>query len=200
MCPRISVLGPILVRVPDNFSTRADKSTITIALELTSANKVRAPEIQNSSTGSTSTEYEYLSPASVNTQPKGSATGNFGVFFHGGLNNLLHKWSISRWFATLIMWRHCKTTVLFRFVYNFFYTIWIWHVAVFARTELRHYFQSIVSEVTQIYHIFCLSETLLTHWGRVTHICVSKLTTTGSENGCRLVGAKPLSEPMLVYC
>ena len=27
----------------------------------------------------------------------------------------------------------------------------------------------------------------LTHWGRMTHICVSKLT-------------KPLSEPMLEYC
>ena len=24
---------------------------------------------------------------------------------------------------------------------------------------------------------------VLTHWGRVTHICVSKLTTTGSDNG-----------------
>ena len=25
--------------------------------------------------------------------------------------------------------------------------------------------------------------TVLTHWGRVTHICVSKLTTIGSDNG-----------------
>ena len=24
---------------------------------------------------------------------------------------------------------------------------------------------------------------LLTHWGRVTHICISKLTTIGSDNG-----------------
>ena len=24
---------------------------------------------------------------------------------------------------------------------------------------------------------------LLTHWGRVTHICVSKLTISGSDNG-----------------
>ena len=37
------------------------------------------------------------------------------------------------------------------------------------------------------------------HWGRVTHICVSKLTIIGSDNGCRLIGAKPLSEPMLKY-
>ena len=27
------------------------------------------------------------------------------------------------------------------------------------------------------------SEVLLTHWGRVTHICVSKLTIIGSDNG-----------------
>ena len=34
--------------------------------------------------------------------------------------------------------------------------------------------------------IFCLAylwEPLLTHWGRVTHICVSKLTIIGSHNG-----------------
>ena len=27
------------------------------------------------------------------------------------------------------------------------------------------------------------SHTVLTHWGRVTHICVAKLTITGSDNG-----------------
>ena len=39
----------------------------------------------------------------------------------------------------------------------------------------------------------------LTHWGRVTHICVSRLTIIDSIMVCRLVGAKPLSEPMLKY-
>ena len=34
----------------------------------------------------------------------------------------------------------------------------------------------------------------LTHWGWVTHICISKLTIIGSDNG-----TKPLSEPMLEY-
>ena len=29
----------------------------------------------------------------------------------------------------------------------------------------------------------CQLKRLLTHWGRVTHICVSKLTTIGSDNG-----------------
>ena len=30
---------------------------------------------------------------------------------------------------------------------------------------------------------FCLSLNVLTHWGRVTHICVGKLTIIGSDNG-----------------
>ena len=34
----------------------------------------------------------------------------------------------------------------------------------------------------------------------MTYICVSKLTIIGSDYGLRLVGAKPLSEPMLENC
>ena len=30
---------------------------------------------------------------------------------------------------------------------------------------------------------FCLGLNVLTHWGRVTHICVHRLTITGSDNG-----------------
>ena len=33
------------------------------------------------------------------------------------------------------------------------------------------------------YCLFCFSRNVLTHWGRVTHICVSKLTIIGSNNG-----------------
>ena len=40
----------------------------------------------------------------------------------------------------------------------------------------------------------------LTHWGRVTHICVGNLTIIDSDMACRLDGAKPLSKPMLEYC
>ena len=40
----------------------------------------------------------------------------------------------------------------------------------------------------------------LTHWRRVTHICVSKLTTIGLDNGLSPGGAKPLLEPMVEYC
>ena len=39
----------------------------------------------------------------------------------------------------------------------------------------------------------------LTHWGRMTHICVSKLTIIGSDIWYRLAGVKRLSEPMLGY-
>ena len=39
----------------------------------------------------------------------------------------------------------------------------------------------------------------LTHWGRVTHMWVNIITIVGSDNVCRLVGAKPSSEPMLQY-
>ena len=31
--------------------------------------------------------------------------------------------------------------------------------------------------------LMCLLGIVLTHWGRVTHICVSKLTNIGSDNG-----------------
>ena len=40
----------------------------------------------------------------------------------------------------------------------------------------------------------------LTHWGRVTHICVSKFPSLVQIMACRLVGAKSLSEPVLECC
>ena len=39
----------------------------------------------------------------------------------------------------------------------------------------------------------------LIHWGRVTHICVSRLSPHWFRVFC-LFGAKPLSEPVFVYC
>ena len=45
-----------------------------------------------------------------------------------------------------------------------------------------------------------LTQCWLSHWGRVTHICVGNLTRIGSDNDLSLVGAKPLPEPMLEYC
>ena len=44
----------------------------------------------------------------------------------------------------------------------------------------------------------CLSiVSFLTDWGRVTHICLISLVRIVN---CRLVGAKPLPEPILTYC
>ena len=48
---------------------------------------------------------------------------------------------------------------------------------------------SAVSTITCYFCIICVNSTLwdvlqlLTHWGRVTHICVGNLTIIGSENG-----------------
>ena len=36
----------------------------------------------------------------------------------------------------------------------------------------------------------------LTHWGRMSHICHKFVWTIA----CRLLAAKPLSDPMLIYC
>ena len=40
------------------------------------------------------------------------------------------------------------------------------------------------------------SEIISTHWGRVTHICVSDVSLV-QIMACRLIGAKPLPEPVL---
>ena len=40
----------------------------------------------------------------------------------------------------------------------------------------------------------------LTHWGRVTHICISKLIILVQIMACCLDDTKSLSEPMLEYC
>ena len=39
----------------------------------------------------------------------------------------------------------------------------------------------------------------LTHWGRVTHVYIGSLTQSVQIMAYRLIGAKPLSEPMLEY-
>ena len=43
--------------------------------------------------------------------------------------------------------------------------------------------------------------TALTHWGRVTHICVwNNIPILLQITACHLLGAKPLYEPVLPYC
>ena len=67
MYHRISVLVPVLVRVPEYLSTSTSTSTMTF--ELTSTSTLRVPEFQYSSTASTSTEYEYPSPGQLMQAP-----------------------------------------------------------------------------------------------------------------------------------
>ena len=49
-------------------------------------------------------------------------------------------------------------------------------------------------------HLVNLCVSTLIDWGRVTRICIGNLTIIASDIACRLVGAMPLSEPMLEYC
>ena len=58
---RISILVPVLEYLSKSTSTCT--GTIVPTLKLMNTNKVRVPEIQYSSTASTSTEYEYPSTA-----------------------------------------------------------------------------------------------------------------------------------------
>ena len=50
------------------------------------------------------------------------------------------------------------------------------------------------------YQPFCLALDVLTHWGRVTHYVSVNYPSLVQIMPCCLVGAKPLSEPMLEYC
>ena len=61
----------------------------------------------------------------------------------------------------------------------------------FRGTSARHSGPSIVTKVSRCplnpvsrrIKVQVISDYALTHWGRVTHICVSKLTIIGSDNG-----------------
>ena len=70
----------------------------------------------------------------------------------------------------------------------------------------RHHDSCIWDVCSQSILIWCIAVVPLvylielTHWDRVTHICVSKLTTIGLDNGLSSAGARPLAEPMLEYC
>ena len=57
---------------------------------------------------------------------------------------------------------------------------------MFARNclnPIRYKGLSIIQPVIKVFMDMVVSAFLLTHWGRVTHICVSKLTIIGSDNG-----------------
>ena len=55
---------------------------------------------------------------------------------------------------------------------SWIYQVRLWHTCWFAYRPQTHY---------AFNHLMSCCE--LTHWGRVTHICVGKLTIIGSDNG-----------------
>ena len=62
---------------------------------------------------------------------------------------------------------------------------------------------NVCNKKTKTYNVPRATTTIsycLTHWGRVTHICVGNLTILVQIMACRLAGSKPLSEPMMEYC
>ena len=71
-------------------------------------------------------------------------------------------------FATLSCERISVIWKLFILTYTFTFTL-----------KLHGY----GSATTHLPRCFCLWTCSSTHWGRVTHICVSKLTIIGSDNG-----------------
>ena len=56
--------------------------------------------------------------------------------------------------------------------------IWIVHLSIIIENV-----NVIEIHTPQIKHITSMKMLCLTHWGRVTHICVRELTSTGSDNG-----------------
>ena len=119
MYHRISVLVPVLVRVPEYLSTSTSTSTMT--LELTSTSTVR--EIQYSST--TSTEYEYPSPVLpitwINTDLLTIGivkTTEISLVVHPPNINLSLSAGYIANLQTMDWWKHNKETKLALKIYN----------------------------------------------------------------------------------
>ena len=83
---------------------------------------------------------------------------------------LFHYCVISDLFIFISQWKHAECN---RWRFNCLIRYWI-HIGVYQ----NNIFGSILRYWTQGTMQFAL-----THWGRVTHICVSKLTIIGSDNG-----------------
>ena len=136
-------------------------------------------------------------------------TRSFDIFFDLRLNKWLSKQPWGWWFKTLScpLWFHCNETTI-----NWSNDTW-WHIFKFGYfiqkmmpyLEISRYWHE-GSFYTGNQFLYCLkcvvkshnfrnepkikiynfSKTLdftLTHWGRVTHICIGKLTIIGSDIG-----------------
>ena len=87
-------------------------------------------------------------------------------------------------------WEHTRWPVLLCGVGMYFRYKRIWSDLFITLWFPHQYSQKVLA---------CEGE-LLTHWDGVTHICVSKSTIIGWDNGLSPVGAKPFSEQMREYC
>ena len=92
------------------------------------------------------------------------------LFFinHKNIHNIPHN--------MCIMWSPNIGPVLFVCLLNITY---FWFLVLFSFLSI----QNLLHNYTNIHNIppnMCI---MLNHWGRVTHICVSKLTIIGSDNG-----------------
>ena len=60
-----------------------------------------------------------------------------------------------------------------------------WYFTIFPFYQVMHRScLSVSNKLTPLHSaIFCILRNYFTHWGRVTHICVVKLTIIGSDNG-----------------
>ena len=62
-------------------------------------------------------------------------------------------------------------------------SVWEWAaISIFLCHEKFNFDASCISPILKTF-IGCQTMKCLTHWGRVTHICVSKLSIIGSDNG-----------------
>ena len=66
------------------------------------------------------------------------------------------------------------------FLWNFKGALWNFTQKCWTHTPQNMHF-SRCKKFEDLWYLECYD--ILTHWGRVTHICVSKLTTIGSDNG-----------------
>ena len=83
---------------------------------------------------------------------------------------------------------------LFQFTIS--YDWFSWYAMCRTKPGPQHRF---LGNIPPQHHVAWTVYIALTHWGRGTHICVSKLTIIVQIMACRLAGAKPLSEPTMEY-
>ena len=125
------------------------------------------------------------SPVAGEFPPPRPVTGSFDVFFDLSLNKRLSKQSWGWWFETSMhpLWRHCNDFLILSIIMikqNLTNCMpifkYICRTTLFKSTNPVHTsFSLAIDSLSAMWY--------LTHWGWMMHICVSKLTIIGSDNG-----------------